>query len=157
MAMPSRVRRRAPLCTAIAVLFSLGALLTAGRVGADTLSGTVKDSSGAVVPGAKVEIARAVISYSPLLAGERVMKFALLPNLRVARVTGDDGKELEFIQEDRNAVAANVVVRRHDRVVARRSAREMFKLGFIGSCALTTAPILLALIVLLIITFSHQR
>lgn len=44
---------------------------------------------------------RAVISYSPLLPGERVMKFALLPNLRVARVTGDDGKDIEFVQEDR--------------------------------------------------------
>ena len=44
---------------------------------------------------------RAVISYSPLLPGERVMKFALLPNLRVTRVQGDDGKDIEFIQEDR--------------------------------------------------------
>ncbi len=44
---------------------------------------------------------RAAISYSPLLPGERVMKFALLPNLRVTRVTGDDGKDLEFVQEDR--------------------------------------------------------
>jgi hypothetical protein len=45
---------------------------------------------------------RATITYSPLLPGERVMKFALLPNLRVTRVTGDDGKDLEFIQEDRH-------------------------------------------------------
>jgi Peptidase family M1 domain/Carboxypeptidase regulatory-like domain len=44
---------------------------------------------------------RAVISYSPLLPGERVMKFALLPNLRVVRVTSDDGKDIEFVQEDR--------------------------------------------------------
>lgn len=46
-------------------------------------------------------VTRCAISYSPLLPGERVMKFALLPNLRVTRVTGDDGKDLEFIQEDR--------------------------------------------------------
>ncbi|MGC1385917.1 MAG: M1 family aminopeptidase [Candidatus Acidiferrales bacterium] len=44
---------------------------------------------------------RAAITYSPLLPGERVMKFALLPNLRVTRVSGEEGKDLEFVQEDR--------------------------------------------------------
>ena len=31
--------------------------------------------------------ARATITFEPLIAGERVMKFGLLPNLRVTRVT----------------------------------------------------------------------
>jgi hypothetical protein len=44
---------------------------------------------------------RASIKFEPLLAGERVMKFGLLPNLRVLRVTGQDGMDLHFIQEDR--------------------------------------------------------
>jgi hypothetical protein len=64
------------------------------------------------------------------------------------------------------AVAANVfytlgwvvelMVRRHDRVVARKSAREIFKIGFIGSCVLTTAPIWLALFVLVVTKFSQR-
>src|ERR1700722_2146949 len=44
---------------------------------------------------------RASIKFEPLVAGERVMKFGLLPNLRVLRVTGQDGKDLHFVQEDR--------------------------------------------------------
>jgi Carboxypeptidase regulatory-like domain/Peptidase family M1 domain len=44
---------------------------------------------------------RATIEYSPLIPGERVMKFALLPNLRVTRVTDENGKDLHFVQEDR--------------------------------------------------------
>src|SRR5467141_142661 len=44
---------------------------------------------------------RATITYEPLVAGERVMKFGLLPNLRVARVTGEKGQDLHFIQENR--------------------------------------------------------
>jgi hypothetical protein len=43
----------------------------------------------------------ATISFAPLIAGERVMKFGLLPNLRVSRVTDEQGHELYFIQEDR--------------------------------------------------------
>jgi hypothetical protein len=64
------------------------------------------------------------------------------------------------------AVAANVfytlgrvvelMVRSHDRVVARKSARKMFKIGFIGSCVLTTAPIWLALFVLVVTKFSQR-
>jgi hypothetical protein len=43
----------------------------------------------------------ATISFQPLLPGERVLKFGLLPNLRVARVTDQQGQELNFIQESR--------------------------------------------------------
>ena len=43
----------------------------------------------------------AVITFQPLIAGERVLKFALLPNLRVTRVAGDQGQDLYFIQESR--------------------------------------------------------
>jgi hypothetical protein len=42
---------------------------------------------------------RATIAFSPLIPGERVMKFGLLPDLRVTRVTGDKGQDLHFIQE----------------------------------------------------------
>lgn len=44
---------------------------------------------------------RATITFEPLVAGERVLKFALLPNLRVVRVTGEKGQDLHFIQENR--------------------------------------------------------
>ena len=44
---------------------------------------------------------QATIYFEPLIAGERVMKFALLPSLRVTRVTGEKGQDLHFIQENR--------------------------------------------------------
>jgi hypothetical protein len=44
---------------------------------------------------------RATITYEPLVPGERVMKFGLLPTLRVTRVTGENGQDLHFIQENR--------------------------------------------------------
>ena len=44
---------------------------------------------------------RTTITFEPLVPGERVLKFALLPTLRVARVTDQNGRELHFIQEDR--------------------------------------------------------
>jgi hypothetical protein len=44
---------------------------------------------------------RATITYEPLVPGERVMKFGLLPTLRVTRVTGEKGQNLHFIQESR--------------------------------------------------------
>jgi hypothetical protein len=44
----------------------------------------------------------ATISFQPLVAGERVLKFALLPNLRVSRVVDDQGKDIYYIQESRN-------------------------------------------------------
>ena len=44
---------------------------------------------------------RATLTFEPLFSGERVMKFGLLPNLRVARVTDQNGQDLHFIQENR--------------------------------------------------------
>jgi hypothetical protein len=43
----------------------------------------------------------ATISFEPLVTGERVLKFGLLPNLRVTRVTDEQGQDLYFIQESR--------------------------------------------------------
>lgn len=43
----------------------------------------------------------ATISFVPLLEGERVLKFGLLPNLRVSRVLDEQGQNLYFIQESR--------------------------------------------------------
>ncbi len=43
----------------------------------------------------------ATITFEPLVPGERVLKFGLLPNLRVSRVTDDQGQNLYFIQESR--------------------------------------------------------
>src|SRR5438093_1183370 len=44
---------------------------------------------------------RATIMFEPLVPGERVLKFGLLPTLRVTRVTDEGGKDLHFIQENR--------------------------------------------------------
>jgi hypothetical protein len=43
----------------------------------------------------------ATITFEPLIRGERVMKFSLLPNLRVMRVIDQAGQDLRFIQENR--------------------------------------------------------
>ena len=43
----------------------------------------------------------AIITFQPLISGERVLKFGLLPNLRVSRVIDEDGQDLYFIQESR--------------------------------------------------------
>ncbi len=43
----------------------------------------------------------ATITFAPLVPGERVLKFGLLPNLRVVRVTDDQGQVLYWIQESR--------------------------------------------------------
>lgn len=43
----------------------------------------------------------AIISFQPLVVGERVLKFGLLPNLRVTRVVDGEGQDLHFIQESR--------------------------------------------------------
>jgi peptidase M1-like protein/carboxypeptidase family protein len=45
--------------------------------------------------------ARATITFVPLVTGERVLKFGLLPTLRVTRVTDESGKDLHYIQQDR--------------------------------------------------------
>jgi hypothetical protein len=44
---------------------------------------------------------RATITVEPLVAGERVLKFGLLPTLRVVRVSDSKGQNLHFIQENR--------------------------------------------------------
>ncbi len=44
---------------------------------------------------------RATITFEPLIAGERVLKFDLLPTLRVTRVTDQNGQDLHFVQENR--------------------------------------------------------
>jgi len=43
----------------------------------------------------------ATITFEPLLGGERVVRFRLLPNLRVTRVSDEAGNDLYFIQESR--------------------------------------------------------
>lgn len=43
----------------------------------------------------------ATITFRPLIEGERVLKFGLLPNLRVTRVSDDQGQDLYFIQESK--------------------------------------------------------
>ena len=44
---------------------------------------------------------RAIITFQPLIEGERVLKFGLLPTLRVTRLSDENGKDLHFIQESR--------------------------------------------------------
>jgi len=44
---------------------------------------------------------RATITFEPLVPGERVLKFGLLPTLRVARVTDQNGQDIHFIQENK--------------------------------------------------------
>src|SRR5882757_9008100 len=44
---------------------------------------------------------QAKITFEPLVAGDRVLKFGLLSTLRVARVVDENGRDLHFIQEDR--------------------------------------------------------
>jgi hypothetical protein len=43
----------------------------------------------------------ATVTFEPLVAGERILKFGLLPNLRVTRVNDEQGQDLYFIQESR--------------------------------------------------------
>jgi len=43
----------------------------------------------------------ATVTFEPLIAGERVLKFSLLPNLRVNRVIDELGQDLYFVQESR--------------------------------------------------------
>jgi hypothetical protein len=52
----------------------------------------------------------ATIELEPLVVGERVLKFHLLPNLRVSRVTDAERKELYFIQESRKADGSFYVI-----------------------------------------------
>lgn len=43
----------------------------------------------------------ATISFQPLIPGERVLKFGLLPNLRVSRVIDDQSQDIYYVQESR--------------------------------------------------------
>lgn len=43
----------------------------------------------------------ATVSFESLVPGERVLKFGLLPNLRVTRVTDEQGRDLYYVQESR--------------------------------------------------------
>jgi len=45
----------------------------------------------------------ATVTFQPLLTGERVLKFDLLPNLRVTRVIDDQGQDIYYVQESRKA------------------------------------------------------
>ncbi len=45
----------------------------------------------------------ATVTFEPVVAGERVIKFGLLPNLRVTRVTAADGAEVSYVQESRKS------------------------------------------------------
>lgn len=52
----------------------------------------------------------ATITFAPLIRGERVLKFGLLPNLRVTRVLDEHGQNLYFIQESRKEDGSFYVV-----------------------------------------------
>jgi hypothetical protein len=52
----------------------------------------------------------ATIRFASLTQGERVIRFELLPNLRVTRVTGTDANDLYFIQESRKADGSFYVI-----------------------------------------------
>ena len=53
---------------------------------------------------------QAVINFRPLIDGERVLKFGLLPNLRVMRVLDAQGQDLYFVQEGRKEDGSFYVV-----------------------------------------------
>jgi hypothetical protein len=52
----------------------------------------------------------ATIGFEPLIKGERVLKFGLLPNLRVTRVLDEQGQNLYFIQESKKEDGSFYVV-----------------------------------------------
>ena len=52
----------------------------------------------------------ATVTFKPLLPGERVLKFGLLPYLRVTRVADEQGQNLHFIQESRKEDGSFYVV-----------------------------------------------
>src|SRR5262249_36940896 len=43
----------------------------------------------------------ATIMFQPLVRGERIMKFRLLPNLRVSRVMDEHSQDIYYVQESR--------------------------------------------------------
>ena len=52
----------------------------------------------------------ATITFKPLIAGERVMKFGLLPNLRVTQVRDQSGQDIHYVQESRKEDGSFYVV-----------------------------------------------
>ena len=50
------------------------------------------------------------ISFQPLLPGERVLKFSLLPNLRVSRVLDDQSQDIYYVQESRKGDGSFYVI-----------------------------------------------
>jgi hypothetical protein len=64
----------------------------------------------------------ATITFEPLAPGERVMKFGLLPNLRVTRVMDEEGQNLHFIQESRKEDGSFYVVLRKAPAVGKESS-----------------------------------
>jgi hypothetical protein len=52
----------------------------------------------------------ASITFEPLVAGERVLKFGLLPNLRVSRVMDDQSQDIYYVQESRKEDGSFYVV-----------------------------------------------
>ncbi len=53
---------------------------------------------------------RTTITFASLVEGERVMKFGLLPNLRVTRVQDQNGQDIHYIQENRKQDGSFYVV-----------------------------------------------
>ena len=52
----------------------------------------------------------ATVTFEPLVAGERVVRFELLPNLRVSRVSGADSAEISYVQESRKGDGSFYVI-----------------------------------------------
>ena len=64
----------------------------------------------------------ATLTFQALIAGERVLKFGLLPNLRVSRVIDQEGQDLHYIQESRKEDGSFYVVL-SDRLNSAKSTR----------------------------------
>lgn len=78
----------------------------------------------------------AVITYEPLIDQERVLKFQMLPNLRVTRVADADGKNLYFIQESRKADGSFYAVLREP---AKLGTRSSISVEYAGDKVITNA------------------
>ncbi len=65
------------------------------------LFATIRYKIETVIAKNKHLFSTATITFEPLVPGERVLKFGLLPNLRVTRVIDEQGQDLNFIQENR--------------------------------------------------------
>jgi hypothetical protein len=61
------------------------------------------------IKGARIA-ATDTVTFSPLVPGTRVLPFALFRTLRVSRVRDEQGRDLEFVQEDKNRDAAFGVI-----------------------------------------------